>query len=228
MTASDYPNGQIPLSELAQVGYNVDGVMQYLEPTAAQYWTALVVKAASQGVALNCLEGYRSYAEQVRLRNLYLNDPDDNPPAGIPGTSKHGEGKAVDVYNSGGFLSAKYAWLASNAPAYGFTNTQGRADGEAWHWVFAMNALVIPASQIGSTPITKEEAMALPFNLTKYKDGQNPDMWLLIGPTADHGGFDGPTATQIAKVLEGDVNNGIGPNALIAIRALQAKERANH
>lgn len=140
MAASDYPNGRIPLNEMVHVGNG-----QYLEPTTAAYWSAMVIAAGQAGVALACLEGYRTYDEQVRLRNLYLYDGGN--PAGIPGTSSHGWGKAVDVYNTGGFGSAKYAWLAANGPKYGFTNTQGRADGEAWHWVFG--SPTIPAGQLG-------------------------------------------------------------------------------
>lgn len=56
--------------------------------------------------------------------------------AAVPGTSNHGGGIAVDVTGLGGFGGERYAQLATLAPAYGWTNTEGRRVDEAWHWTY--------------------------------------------------------------------------------------------
>lgn len=103
---------------------------QYLTPTAAAFWRLMKAAAAKDGVNLSINEGYRTYERQVYYRNLYLSGQGN--PAGIPGTSKHGLGLAVDVFLNPGV----FEWLTKNAATYGFTWTQGRADNEKWHWVF--------------------------------------------------------------------------------------------
>lgn len=56
-------------------------------------------------------------------------------PAAVPGTSNHGWGTAVDVDGLTSFTSSAYQQLEAIATAHGFTNTEGRAIGEPWHWV---------------------------------------------------------------------------------------------
>ena len=81
----------------------------------------------------NC---YRSYEEQVRLRNLYLAGKGNY--AAVPGTSNHGWGLACDInmFRASGqplYSSPTYLWLKANAATYGFANTVA---GEDWHWVY--------------------------------------------------------------------------------------------
>lgn len=57
------------------------------------------------------------------------------PAAGIPGTSPHLKGNAVDV-DIYSFSSADYDTLEAIAPFYGFSLAQGVADREPWHIVF--------------------------------------------------------------------------------------------
>lgn len=82
----------------------------------------------------NC---YRTYEEQVRLRNLYLAGKGSY--AAVPGTSNHGWGLACDINmfratpTQPMHSSATYLWLQANAAKYGFANT---VKSEDWHWVY--------------------------------------------------------------------------------------------
>lgn len=57
-----------------------------------------------------------------------------------PGYSNHGSGVAVDISGTGGFDGTVYRRLAALAPKYGWTNTEGRAIKEPWHWGFTGKA----------------------------------------------------------------------------------------
>ncbi len=81
----------------------------------------------------NC---YRTYAQQVRLRNLYLAGAGSF--ALVPGTSEHGWGLACDINmrRAAGqplYSSATYLWLRANAARYGFVSDIA---GEDWHWAY--------------------------------------------------------------------------------------------
>lgn len=84
---------------------------------------------------------YRSYDMQVWWRNWYCFVGSCGM-AAVPGTSKHGWGRAVDFEDQGGqmgFGSPGYAWLVANAAAYGFYQPASSgplgSSPEAWHWV---------------------------------------------------------------------------------------------
>ncbi len=84
---------------------------------------------------------YRSYDMQVWWRNYYCSIGQCGM-AAVPGTSKHGWGKAVDLEDQLGqltFSSPGYHWLYANAAAYGFHQPQSNgpfgANPEPWHWV---------------------------------------------------------------------------------------------
>lgn len=56
--------------------------------------------------------------------------------AATPGTSNHGLGITID-FGAGvntSFTSKEYLWMKANAPAYGWTNDEGRQINEPWHW----------------------------------------------------------------------------------------------
>lgn len=73
--------------------------------------------------------------------------------AAVPGTSNHGKGLAVDVTALGGFNGTRFKQLAAVAPAYGWTNTEGRAIGEAWHWGYT-GTYTPPAPARPSPPVS--------------------------------------------------------------------------
>jgi len=73
----------------------------------------------------------------VRYVRLRYRRSDGRPAAAaaVPGTSNHGKGRAVDVTGLGGFTGARYAQFASVFVPLGWSNAEGRAVNEAWHWV---------------------------------------------------------------------------------------------
>ena len=83
---------------------------------------------------------YRSFEMQEWWRSYYCSiDKCGN--AAVPGTSKHGWGRAVDFQDQNGeltFQSPGFAWLAAHAAEYGFYQPasvqQGSPNEEAWHW----------------------------------------------------------------------------------------------
>lgn len=74
--------------------------------------------------------------------------------AAVPGTSNHGKGIAVDVTGLGGFTGTRYKQLAAIASGLGWSNVEGAAIGEAWHWVYTGPAELTsdPGAGTGSVP----------------------------------------------------------------------------
>lgn len=84
---------------------------------------------------------YRSYDMQVWWRSYYCSIGQCHM-AAVPGTSKHGWGRAVDFEDRLGkmtFDSPGYQWLYANAARYGFSQpfsaTPFGSSPEPWHWV---------------------------------------------------------------------------------------------
>ena len=129
-----YANGRLPSRALCPV-WGADG--EFLSPTAATSFSALSKAYAAQtGTPLCITDSYRSYAEQVAVK------ASRGAWAATPGTSRHGEGMAVDL--CGGiqsFGSAAHLWMRQNAPLYGWYHPSWAAAGgskpEPWHWEFA-------------------------------------------------------------------------------------------
>jgi hypothetical protein len=165
-------NGQLDPRSLAQIEGEPGDL---LRADACGYWNALQrAFRAAMGYGLGVREAYRPLGTQIGYfvtrytktsRNTgifydgtYWAKKPGVPAAARPGTSKHGEGLAVDA-TIDSFTSPAYRWMAANAGRYGFGNNQGRNDGEPWHWVFGETrptVSVAPAA-IGSTPIDNQE-----------------------------------------------------------------------
>ncbi len=100
----------------------------------------MIALARSQGVQLTPASCYRTYAEQVALRNWWCYFGLCQF-AAVPGTSTHGWGKAVDFRDQNGevtFSSIGYQWLSNAARLYCFIHPAwagptGVAP-EPWHW----------------------------------------------------------------------------------------------
>lgn len=148
-------NGALAASALASLGTPGDATkaavasLARMRQVAARVDIDLITTDASQG--------YRSLAEQrsiftkryraqstgsgpfgdVRWWNgtRYVRESDAGP-AAIPGTSNHGLGLAIDFQGLGGFDGDGYAWLAKHGRDFGWTNTEGKRNGEPWHWVY--------------------------------------------------------------------------------------------
>ncbi|WP_418275416.1 M15 family metallopeptidase [Isoptericola jiangsuensis] len=88
---------------------------------------------ATFGESMCVTDGYRSYSQQVATKAAkgYLAAP--------PGTSNHGWGLAVDLCPTT-YGGDRWAWLAANAPTYGWDNPPWARSGgskyEPWHWEF--------------------------------------------------------------------------------------------
>ncbi len=117
-----YGNGRIPTDALAPIGV---GSHRLWAPAAAAF-TDMVAAAAADGITIGVTDSYRSYAAQVDVaerKGLYIN----GGLAAVPGTSKHGWGKAVDL----DLGAAAQQWMRTHGPAFGFVENVPR---EPWHW----------------------------------------------------------------------------------------------
>lgn len=88
------------------------------------------------GVDLTYAEAYRSGAMQdVRIREHANGGPLAAQKNWLgQWTSNHGLGLSLDLRNNiGTKSSAEYAWMAANAPKYGFRND---VPSEGWHWTY--------------------------------------------------------------------------------------------
>ena len=136
--------------ELEDVEPNIVGTMQRLTPATAAAWRSMKQRAADDGVQLLLVSGFRSIAHQAEIirRKLAAGQPLEVILAvnAAPGFSEHHTGRAVDVASPGtrpltaAFeSSAAFAWLNTNADAFGFRMPYGRGNRfgfeyEPWHW----------------------------------------------------------------------------------------------
>jgi hypothetical protein len=99
-----------------------------MRPDVALAFDRLAAAARTDGVALIINSAYRSDAEQAAL---FAAHPDPTWVA-RPGTSLHRLGTELDLGPE-----AAYAWLAANAPRFGFRQ---RYAWEPWHWGYVRAA----------------------------------------------------------------------------------------
>ncbi len=135
----DGSNGNLPRSAMAALTWCTDsaGRQQWLRADAADALTALNAAFRTrfgENIAVDL--AYRSYADQVAIRDAL------GSIAARPGTSNHGWGTAIDVWEwqAYAFGSERYDWLVATAPTYGWVAPDwARADGsnpEYWHFEF--------------------------------------------------------------------------------------------
>lgn len=129
------PNGQIPLDllcspQFTHVLLRCDAA-QALEQLNAAY-------RADFGRDLVVNGGYRTYAEQVQVREA------KGDLAATPGRSNHGRGLAVDLSGFGAvgqFNDPDYLWMVENGPQFGWKHPPSMGPGgsgplEPWHWEY--------------------------------------------------------------------------------------------
>lgn len=128
------------------------GRRHWLTPDAARAWRRMRAHAADDGVSLELISSFRSYADQARIiaRKLRAGiDPSAlytvNAP---PGFSEHHSGRAVDIAETGAAaltesfeLSPAFAWLQAHAGRHGFYLSYPRGNRfgfiyEPWHWCY--------------------------------------------------------------------------------------------
>jgi D-alanyl-D-alanine carboxypeptidase len=126
------------------------GQEHLLGPGAAVAWLSLATAAAADGIVLELISGFRSYAYQRdlirRKREAGRSLDDILQSVAPPGFSEHHTGEAVDIGSPGcDDLTASFAdtdafrWLAANARRLGWTMSYpaGNPFGyiyEPWHW----------------------------------------------------------------------------------------------
>ncbi len=153
--ASDY--GHTPYrpfipeaSELCDVGPDVLGRPQRLSSLAAKHWLQMRSSAKKEGVQLDLLSGFRSFAYQSTLieKKLASGLALDSilQVNAAPGFSQHHSGDALDVttthcnHLSEEFeLTPAFKWLSVHGVNYGFYMPYPRDNSfefifEPWHW----------------------------------------------------------------------------------------------
>ena len=137
-------------ADLVEVGPNLVGRTQRLTPQAARQWAAMQAAAASDGVILLIVSGYRSIDYQARLIRKKLNAGQSVREIlsvnAAPGFSEHHTGRAIDIASPGSrplteeFESSQaFRWLQNHAATYGFSMSYPRDNAagfiyEPWHW----------------------------------------------------------------------------------------------
>ncbi|MBK7858135.1 MAG: D-alanyl-D-alanine carboxypeptidase family protein [Archangiaceae bacterium] len=107
----------------------VDADGKPAEVGTANAYSVMQAAAASQGVALRVVSGFRTMAEQQYLYHCYLSGScNGGNLAATPGYSNHQSGRALDLNTSSPGVAH---WLAAHGAAYGFRPT---VPGEAWHY----------------------------------------------------------------------------------------------
>ena len=128
-----------------------DGRRIELEPATATAWRAMVLAAASEGITLLLISGFRSVQRQQEIieRKLAAGDTIESilRVNAAPGYSEHHTGRAVDIGTPGcPPLEEKFeetlafAWLSINAGRFGFSLSYPRDNRhsiiyEPWHWL---------------------------------------------------------------------------------------------
>ncbi len=160
-----YENGRLPETALRTVssrsGY--DCRLAVLGG-AADAWSALAILAGLDGIGVEGGWCYRTYEEQLEAwtsRQCFIPgncDGNPYPPTAGPGTSVHGWGLAVDVWDAGDRLlecsSIEFEWMQLNAPRFGWVHPTwaacGQPGAEPWHWEYVGIESFTPVREIGS------------------------------------------------------------------------------
>lgn len=185
----NHTNGLIPSSQLEGIGYGAlpggmqYGKMQYVHPTVARAWRALVKRVAEQtGTKLRVSEGYRD-------RNLqqYYWDTLPYPQAAWPGTSSHGWARAIDMY---GYTVSDLQAVRGIGPSLGWSLATGDRVGEPWHIEYTAS-LTSPPDFAGD-----DETTPLPNPIPPPIPKAEPDMIVFLQVSGQSpvyvlgGGFD--------------------------------------
>lgn len=135
---------------LLEAGPNLLGRMQRLEPKALSNWQLMEKAAASDGVVLLLISGFRSiiYQADIIRNKLQAGQSLDEilKVSAAPGFSQHHTGQALDIASPGSRPlteefehSPAFGWLTENAKTYNFSMTYPRDNPEGfifepWHW----------------------------------------------------------------------------------------------
>jgi zinc D-Ala-D-Ala carboxypeptidase len=136
--------------ELVDVGPNLVGRMQRLTPLAAARWAEMAAAAATDGIILLLVSGFRSVDYQAGLiRNKLERGQAIEAILKVnaaPGFSEHHTGQAVDIATPGSRPLTEefegtpaFGWLTREAARFGFSMSYPRDNPygliyEPWHW----------------------------------------------------------------------------------------------
>lgn len=170
----DVDNGKLPKSKLSKI--ECGGEMW---KWAALCFNLMYKDAKKAGITLKNIGDYRTFQRQLEMFNERYSLEDEGriprvtrkyqgktwylrkgkSPSGIPGTSNHGLGLAIDLDVKNG---KTLAWLCENAPSYGFFLQTGDASSpefEAWHWQYStgdkLPTVVVKAIQAFAEAVKK-------------------------------------------------------------------------
>ena len=129
----------------------------WLTPGAGRSWQRMRLTAASDGITLDAISGYRSQAYQAgifaRKRARGLSVSQILTVNAAPGFSEHHSGRAIDIGTPGepaaeeSFeATSAFAWLQTHASNFGFSLSYPRDNPngivyEPWHWCFRPTGL---------------------------------------------------------------------------------------
>lgn len=174
-------NGRLTAAELTSVPAS-GGSTVSLGIATASAWSSLVAACrAATGVTMVVTAPHGGYRDLAAQQYMYEN-PQGPVPIAPPGSSSHGMGTAVDIYNR------QYSWLQANAARFGFIQTYSN---EPWHWQYT-----------GATSVPDlEEIMALKGALELYTADARG--WILVGPGVYYpiGDADGVSGQEKIDVL---------------------------
>lgn len=142
-------------SELVVAHISASGREHFLAPAAATSWIAMREAAASDGITLVMISGFRSFARQLDLVRAKV-EAGESVDAVLeilapPGCSEHHSGRAADIGTPGceplseNFESTDaFAWLEQRAGQFGFALSFPRDNPygyryEPWHWCRAID-----------------------------------------------------------------------------------------
>ena len=135
---------------LCRIGRNASGQVIRLSRPAAAAWRRMHAAAASDGVDLRPVSGFRSVARQARIIRRKLaagaRIGDILRFVAAPGCSEHHTGRALDLGSPAAVdldedfaRTREYRWLTRHAARFGFrlSYPRGNPHGigfEPWHW----------------------------------------------------------------------------------------------
>jgi zinc D-Ala-D-Ala carboxypeptidase len=144
---------QVEATELESVGLNPDGREIRLSPKAAGPWSRMRDAAASAGITLVPISGFRSIARQREIieAKLATGQTIESILSAVaaPGYSEHHTGRAIEIGAPGEppltedfERTPTFSWLKAHAAEFGFRLSfpRGNPHGigyEPWHWFHA-------------------------------------------------------------------------------------------
>lgn len=106
-----------------------------LQPLAMESLEKLLTDAYNQGILLKVNSAYRTYGDQLRIKQS-----SSTIPCATPGWSNHGFGLAVDLANSTGArinpakTPKEWKWIQANKDKYKFYNLNDSSESHHYNW----------------------------------------------------------------------------------------------